>query len=76
MAVRVENFMPWVFPARSRDRLDSWTLMSSESYLTDTLPHSSGSPVFNSEWEVVALHHAGVQNKKIGNDNFAVVSEA
>ena len=28
-------------------------------YLTDTLPGSSGSPVFNSSWEVVALHHAG-----------------
>ncbi|GAB4014886.1 trypsin-like serine peptidase [Spirosoma koreense] len=28
-------------------------------YLTDTLPGSSGSPVFNSAWEVVALHHAG-----------------
>ncbi|HTI10578.1 MAG TPA: trypsin-like peptidase domain-containing protein [Puia sp.] len=28
-------------------------------YLTDTLPGSSGSPVFNSEWEVVALHHSG-----------------
>ncbi|MBI4784104.1 MAG: trypsin-like peptidase domain-containing protein [Oscillatoriophycideae cyanobacterium NC_groundwater_1537_Pr4_S-0.65um_50_18] len=28
-------------------------------YLTDTLPGSSGSPVFNREWRVVALHHAG-----------------
>jgi V8-like Glu-specific endopeptidase len=28
-------------------------------YLTDTLPGSSGSPVFNSSWEVVALHHSG-----------------
>ncbi|MGF7216862.1 V8-like Glu-specific endopeptidase [Spirosoma lacussanchae] len=28
-------------------------------YLTDTLPGSSGSPVFNSAWQVVALHHAG-----------------
>lgn len=27
-------------------------------YLTDTEPGSSGSPVFNSAWEVVALHHA------------------
>jgi hypothetical protein len=30
-------------------------------YLTDTEPGSSGSPVFNSNWEVVALHHASVQ---------------
>jgi V8-like Glu-specific endopeptidase len=28
-------------------------------YLTDTLKGSSGSPVFNSNWEVVALHHRG-----------------
>lgn len=28
-------------------------------YLTDTLPGSSGSPVFNDHWEVIALHHAG-----------------
>jgi hypothetical protein len=28
-------------------------------YLTDTMPGSSGSPVFNSQWEIVALHHAG-----------------
>lgn len=28
-------------------------------YLTDTLPGSSGSPVFNMDWQVVALHHSG-----------------
>jgi S1-C subfamily serine protease len=28
-------------------------------YLTDTLPGSSGSPVFDSAWNVVALHHSG-----------------
>lgn len=30
-------------------------------YLTDTMAGSSGSPVFNSEWEVVALHHKWVR---------------
>lgn len=29
-------------------------------YLTDTEPGSSGSPVFNDQWVLVALHHAGV----------------
>ena len=28
-------------------------------YTTDTMPGSSGSPVFNDEWRVVAIHHAG-----------------
>jgi V8-like Glu-specific endopeptidase len=28
-------------------------------YLTDTLPGSSGSAVFDSDWECVALHHSG-----------------
>ena len=29
-------------------------------YSTDTTPGSSGAPVFNDQWEVVALHHMGV----------------
>ncbi|ROO86059.1 endonuclease G [Actinocorallia herbida] len=29
-------------------------------YVADTEPGSSGSPVFNDQWEVVALHHASV----------------
>ena len=32
-------------------------------YETDTMPGSSGSPVFNDQWNVVALHHAGVPKK-------------
>lgn len=28
-------------------------------YVADTLPGSSGSPVFNDQWEAVALHHWG-----------------
>jgi endonuclease G, mitochondrial len=29
-------------------------------YTTDTEPGNSGSPVYNDQWEVVALHHSGV----------------
>jgi endonuclease G, mitochondrial len=32
-------------------------------YLTDTNPGSSGSPVFNDQWIVAALHHAGVKKR-------------
>lgn len=35
-------------------------------YTTDTNPGSSGSPVFNNDWYVVALHHAGVPEKRDG----------
>lgn len=42
-------------------------------YVTDTEPGSSGSPVYNDQWEVVALHHSGVprtdkDGKLIGKD--------
>ena len=32
-------------------------------YQTDTAPGSSGSPVFNDQWELVGLHHSGVPRK-------------
>ncbi|MGM0878894.1 MAG: DNA/RNA non-specific endonuclease [Bacillota bacterium] len=35
-------------------------------YSTDTMEGSSGSPVYNDEWIVIALHHAGVPDP---NDN-------
>lgn len=35
-------------------------------YITDTKRGSSGSPVYNDQWEVVALHHAGVPERKNG----------
>jgi endonuclease G len=43
-------------------------------YQTDTAPGSSGSPLFNDQWEVVGLHHSGVpkrnsQGKILTRDN-------
>lgn len=32
-------------------------------YHTDTAPGSSGSPVFNDQWEIVSLHHSGVPKR-------------
>lgn len=35
-------------------------------YQTDTLPGSSGSPVFNDQWQLVALHHRSEQARDSG----------
>lgn len=35
-------------------------------YLTDTMRGSSGSPVMNDQWKLVALHHAGVPERDPG----------
>jgi V8-like Glu-specific endopeptidase len=50
-------------------------------YVTSTLPGSSGSPVFNDAWEVVALHHAGgtvreptTQNRYFRNEGILIES--
>ncbi len=38
-------------------------------YSTDTEPGSSGSPVFNNSWDLVALHHAGFAEPNGGATN-------
>lgn len=49
-------------------------------YLTDTMPGSSGSPVFNEKWELIAIHHSGgflraQAQDKSGFANEGVLSE-
>lgn len=43
-------------------------------YMTDTLGGSSGSPVFNDSWELVALHHAAISDGsgKVINEGIAI----
>lgn len=44
-------------------------------YLTDTLQGSSGSPVFNSDWDVVALHHSGGHPVELVDKKFLCQNE-
>jgi len=44
-------------------------------YTTDTMPGSSGSPVFNDSWHVVAIHHAGGHLHKGSNGSIRYVNE-
>ena len=37
-------------------------------YVADTLPGSSGSPVFNNQWQAVALHHWGGPYRNLVDD--------
>jgi endonuclease G len=39
-------------------------------YITDTAPGSSGSPVFNDQWQVVGLHHQGVAKMTPDKKNY------
>lgn len=41
-------------------------------YETDTLPGSSGSPVFNDQWEVVCLHHGACNGHPFVNEGVRI----
>jgi hypothetical protein len=43
---------------------------------TGKLPGSSGSPVFNDDWEVVALHHAGGHLKTNDKGDIRFINQA
>lgn len=45
----------WLLDLPSKPALDKFA-----HYSADTEPGSSGSPVFNDQWDVIALHHSGV----------------
>ena len=44
-------------------------------YMADTEPGSSGSPVFNDQWEIVAVHHASVRAASAGGATKDFVNE-
>lgn len=44
-------------------------------YLTDTLPGSSGSPVFDTDWQLIALHHSGGNLREPGTKRIAFRNE-
>jgi endonuclease G len=44
-------------------------------YKTDTAPGSSGSPVFNDQWQLVALHHMGVPETNANGDYLTITGE-
>jgi endonuclease G, mitochondrial len=52
------------FVSRANELVD--VLKNHVHYVTDTEQGSSGSPVYNDQWEVVALHHSGVPRMENG----------
>ena len=45
-------------------------------YITDTMRGSSGSPVFNDDWEVIAIHHAYAGPKQDGKVHCVMLMKA
>jgi endonuclease G len=52
---------------RNNEIIDT-TLADALIYKSDTSHGSSGAPVFNNEWQVIALHSAGVAKKNAAGD--------
>ena len=55
------NSEPKQLALRQNELID--VLANHLHYRTDTAPGSSGSPVYNDQWELVALHHSGVPGR-------------
>jgi endonuclease G len=53
--------------AALRENRVIWSDANFIHYQTDTGPASSGAPVFNDQWYVVALHHSGVARSNAGS---------
>lgn len=49
------------------DRFDQFL-----QYRTDTSPGSSGSPLYNNQWEILGLHHSGVPARNAAGDILAL----
>jgi len=57
-----------------RFALRGWQMKSAEKgllrYDTDTMPGSSGSPVFNDFWEIVAVHNSSAQDENANQGTY------
>ena len=58
-----------VIELKRSTRIDGVNIEDFVHYTTDTEPGSSGAPVFNDQWQVVAIHHKAVPKPGIKVDN-------
>lgn len=68
VVIRENKLLDLPRPTAADPKLDRYA-----QYQADTKPGSSGSPVFNDQWEVIALHHSSVPKT---NDRGELVDDA